>query len=323
MRIRSIYCACNERSDNPLDHYETTNCGAAAPGRPERIPLEWIRSVLAAESGDTFHADGRLTATRILGCPRETAILDNKDVPFDVRRFNSIHWGTVLHAELARHAKEGDYKEVAIPPFPFGGYELQGTFDHVRADFRLLKDWKTHGENKQGWSYKDFIKGKPNREGAAQLNLYRIGIAKSVLKVEPDSYRPTLLLVHAANVAHDGVPWYEQECPIMSEEQILALRPHDDDEHPLTQPYTVAELMQQLAEFDRKRRLLTPADGNYNEAVSRLIAEMPMVGAGVWAWKWNSRARRKEKLAIGDKCTKYCAARDICMGLERAAGRMW
>lgn len=308
MKIKSLYCPCNERTDNPLDHYEREDCGAVPLGKPERVPLEWITAVLAQATSDKYHADGRLTATRILGCPRESVILDNKEIVYDVRSGNQTYHGTLLHRELERCARPGAYQEIVIPPFQLGDYFVEGRTDRVAGDFSVIKDWKSHSENSQRFKYEYFMKGERDPEGAAQLNIYRIGIAKSVLKVEPMEYRPKLVLVHGANVAFDGVPWFEAEQPVLSEEQILALRPFDDAKHPGTQPFTVRELMKQHVDATTRIKAGEPIDD--------VIKSMPMVGQNVWAWKWNKAARSHVRQAIGDKCLKYCVAAEACMGLH-------
>lgn len=323
MQIRSLYCPCNERTDNPLDHYEREDCGAVAPGRPERWPLECLLAILEGAQSDKYHSGGRLTATRILGCPRETMILDNKAIVYDVRNGGAAFFGTLMHERMARLARPGAYKEIVIPPFEFGGYQLEGKTDRVKGDFSEIKDWKGHSEQTQNFKYKRFMEGKVDHEGAAQLNIYRIGIAKSVLHIDPAEYRPRLVLVHGANVSWGSPPWFEAEQPIMSEEEILAMRPFDDDENPMTQPYTVRELMEQHIEA-QKRIDSIKASGLTESAKAReidnIIADMPMVGRNVFVWKYNRKTRRREKLPCGDKCTKYCAAVRDCFALEQTKG---
>lgn len=321
MQLKSLYCRCNGRSDNPLDHFEKAKCGSAPPGSPERWPIEWLRKLIQNASADKYHAEGRITATRIIGCPRESAILDNKQIAYDPRGGNNAFHGTLLHKVLEDMEAPGEYKEVTIPPFPFGGVMLEGKCDRVASDFSVIKDWKTHAESSQGWKFKDFNEGKQDLEGAIQANIYRIGIAKSILKIEPDKYRPTLILVHGANTAHGGVPWFEWEQPILTEEQILKMRPHDDREHPGTQPFTVAELIKQHVDFAVAKESLDPKKGNATGQIDNIIANMPLVGKNMWAWRWNKAARAKQRLEFGDKCTRYCTAARECFELERRAGR--
>ena len=271
------------------------------------MPLEWITSILEAATSDKYHAGGRMTATRVLGCPRESVILDNKEIVYDVRSGNQTKHGSMLHREMERCARPGTYQEIVIPPFEFGGYMLEGRTDKVAGDFSMIKDWKGHSENSQKYKYEKFVKGASDPEGAAQLNLYRIGIAKTVLNRPPEDYRPKLILVHGANTSFDGIPWYEQECPIMSEEQILNLHSFDDDQNPGTQPFTVRDLMDQFATAHKR---ITAG-----EDVDAVINDMPLVGQNVWAWKWNKKTRSRTRVPIGDKCLKYCVAAETCMGI--------
>ena len=307
MKIKSLYCACNERTDNPLNHYAQSDCGAAPPGRPERLQLEQINAILADAQGDKYHAGGRLTATRILGCPRETLILDNKEIVYDVRQGLTTWHGTVKHRALKEHAIPGSYPEIRIAPFPFGEFEIEGVTDKVSADFKVIRDWKFHSQTSQGFKYERFRKGTTDPEGAAQLNIYRIGIAKSILKVAPEEYRPRLVLVHGAEVKYGEVGSFEAEQPLMSEAEVLALRPFDDEREPGTQPHTVKAIMQMLADATTAIRAGVDVD--------QVIREVPMVGRNVWVWKWNKQSKRRERLAIGDKCTKYCNAKRACFEL--------
>lgn len=305
MRVKSLFCACNGRTDNPLDHFQREGCGAAAKGAIERWPLEWLLALLRQATSDKYHAGGRITATRVLGCPRETIILDNKEIEgLDVRGGNAAFWGTLAHREMEALAAPGVYQEITIPPFEFGGVMVEGKVDRVSGDFSVILDWKTHNETSQGFKFDNYAKGGLDAETAAQLNIYRIGIAKAVLKVDPVTYRPKLIAAHGANVPHGKVSWFEAEAPIMTEEALLAMRPFDDDKHPGTQRYTMKELMEQLVDAN--------AAITRGEPVDSVISAMPLVGANVWAWRWNKQSRTRERLRVGDKCTKYCSAKREC-----------
>lgn len=310
VKIKSLYCACNERDDNPLDHHAQVDCGAAPVGSSERLPLELINAILRQAERDTYHAAGRITATRGLGCPREVLILDYIPISYDVRRGLTTWHGTIKHKAMHEAGLPGHYQEIVIPPFPFGDFTLEGATDKVKGDFSQITDWKFHSESSQGAKISRLGKGEVDWEGAAQLNIYRIGIAKTVLKVDPDIYRPRLVLVHLAETKAVGVPAFEWAAPIMTEEEILALRPHDHERFAYTQPYTVAQILAYLQEA------VTAIKSGVAPDVA--IAQVPLVGKAMWAMQWDPKGKRWIKKEWGLKCTTYCAAKVECMRILEA-----
>lgn len=314
MNLMGLRCACRPRAVLPLDHYTSGAC----PDPP--FMLEWIEDILDDVTSDTLHRDGNITATRLLGCPRETVLLDNLPVALDPGRLHNAKWGSVFHDRLHQRAARGTYAEVSLPPDGaeppiLFGVPVRGKVDKVRADFSEICDWKTHGETSHQIKYRLKQAGRIDRELAAQLNIYRILIARSVLKVPDDQFRPVLTAWHVAQVRARRGPgepppkprgksgWMPEEppppgfrvrLPIMSEEEIARMRPFDDDEAPGTQPYTVRDFVGMYEGFRRDRA----AGMAMQDAVRK---NLPLVGRGVWK---------------GTKCTRYCAALELCDGIE-------
>lgn len=312
MRIVGLACRCRKGEILPLDHFEASPAAGGCANPP--LPVEWIRSILAGIEGDALHRDNRITATRLLGCPREIILLDNEGIVFDPIKAHSGHAGSVWHAEMERHVK-GARTTVTLPPTPMFGIEVSGEFDKAAQDWSEIVDWKTHGESSMELKWQRFQSGQPDRELAAQLNIYRLAIARSILKVPDDQYQPRLIGWHLAMVraaAGPGEPpiepsrrggygkkeppppAFQVQCPIMSEDEIARVRPFDDERSPGAQPYTVREIVRMYAEY----HAAVKAGMSMDLALRRHV---PLVGRGMWG---------------GKKCTRYCSALGACDKVE-------
>lgn len=288
LRIEGFYCPCEARVFPP-DHYTSKACTKLP------MPMPAIRSILLSEADDTFHASDRVTVTRLLGCPRETLILDNVPVIIDIRKFDSRRKGTVIHADLQKHAI-GGYAEVQFPrpgqPAPhFLGEPVSGRVDYIADDFSQIEDYKSHAESKQ-WT-KAKPRGTPDND-AAQLNIIRILVARGVLDVDPETYRPKLIGWHTAQTARHGPPnWIPVEAPYMSEDDVAAYKP-------LGGSVTVAENLAAYRQFRADRA----AGMSMDDALRRL----PLAG---------------RRMLRGSKCSDYCSALDYCNKLEGIKSEDW
>ncbi len=320
MKINGLRCDTTPQSGCsapgtilPLDHYEPTSNDGTCRRPP--FPVEWIRGILRRAGDDAFHAGGRITATRLLGCPRQTILCDTRSIAVDVRKMHSADSGSRLHASMLEDADPGAYTEIAIPGAPLFGVKIGGRVDTVRSDLSEIRDWKFHGEKSQGFKRSRRDKGLPDRELAAQLNIYRLLIARSVLHVPDNEFRPRLTGWH---LAMTGAPrgrieppptprgargWVPEEppppgmafeCPIMTEDEIARLRPFDDDNAPGTQPYTVREIVGMYVAY--RDAVAGGADPD-----AALKAHVPLVGRGVWR---------------GTMCSRYCIALEECDKVE-------
>lgn len=256
------------------------------------MPLPLLRAIMRRDEADKFHADGRLTATRMLGCPREVVIIDTFPITYDPVRSHSAYIGTRLHKEMEENALPGEYKEIRIPlegmePPIVCGRRMSGMLDHVAPDLTEIWDYKFHGDKSYNWQVK---KGGADGDLRAQLSLYKYALERTT-GVEVKK----LGCWHGAmTAATDGTgPWFDVEVEPMTEEEILDYRPKDSDRHPGEQPYTVADILDMYdAHYERVAEGMDPYES------ARLI---PLVGRPMFNKK---------------KCTNYCLARFICDGME-------
>lgn len=281
MDIKGFKCPCSENTVPPT-HYEKGEC------KSPPMPLAWIKSILETQAGD-YHKGNVITPTRLLTCPREQAILDNADggTVLDVTSMNAIHWGNVMHKELERMAHASGYAEVRIPPEGADppmicGVPIIGKVDIVSKDYKVIGDYKTHSEYAQKW-----VSNSAKIEDTVQLNFYRIGIAKSVLNVDPREYLPDLVIWHGAMASANGpAPWIRARAKIMTEEEILAVKPKGATR-------TVADFIQTYQNFHKELKLGVP--------VQDAIKRMPLDG---------------RPMMRGKKCLMYCLAKGPCDQLE-------
>lgn len=267
----------------PPDHYQG---GCARPP----MPMPWIRYLLKREQSDQEHAGERLTITRILGCQREYLISDNCGVVLDVRTLDRPARGTLMHKILEENAEPGTYTEVRVPPPgheppTLGGHPYTGRLDWVTHDYAVIGDYKCHSEFRQ----KHVIQPKALFSDVdAQLNLGRIGIAKSILKCDPEMYRPRMVVTHSAFTSTTtGIPaWKDVEAKYMSEEDLLAYKPANGN-------YTVRELLEARAEYMARKARGVPVRDN--------IKEVPLAG---------------RRMISGNKCTYFCGMRGVCDDIE-------
>jgi len=311
MQITGFRCQCktDPQAILPLDHYSSGAC----PAPP--FMAEWITTMLMGLAGDTEHCDGKITATRLLGCPRQSILSDEIPLALDVRRLHSGQAGTSWHKAIREGGARADSQyELRLPSTELFGVEVSGRCDRVSLDWSEIEDWKTHGESSMGFKWRNAKSGRVDRELAAQLNLYRLIIARLILKVPDAEYRPRLIGWHMAMVrAQRGPgepppkpgykgrmpeepppPGFRVTLPIMSEDEIGRLRPFDDEDSPGMQPYSVRDIVKMYVDY----RAARVAGATLTDA---LRAHVPLVGRGVWR---------------GTMCTRYCAALEACNEVE-------
>lgn len=288
LKIATLYCPCGP-GEFPPDHYSSGAC----PDLP--MPLAAIRSIVMSDAADTFHADGRVTITRLLTCAREIALTDNVALPaVDLRKRDTLRKGTVLHADLQRHMA-GGYAEVEFPIAgatapTLLGEPVSGRVDSISADFSVIEDYKTHAESAQ--------RGKKRRDEPsnddAQLNIIRILVARGILQQEPTTYRPRMVAWHTAQVSRRGpAPWISIEAPYMTEEEIGDFRPGGGE-------YTVLQILEAYRTFRSDRAL--------GVAVDAAAKRIPLMG---------------REMFNKSKCTEYCVAAKYCDRLEGISDEKW
>lgn len=230
MKLAGLSCPCTPETTLPLTHYEVCE----QPPVPKRL----ARRILQAIEEDTSHANGNITVTRLLGCPRATIIEDFIPVTFDVRSHLSISWGLAMEAWIREASDTPMKRRLKGPLF---GVEVSGEPDEVNG---WLDDYKVHNEISQKFT----VKEAPKPELAAQLNLYRLLFEMqdpewdAAREVMVDKWTKKMAAWHGANVPKNSqVPaWYHQEVPLMSLKQIGEMRP-------LQGGYTVLEIVASLS----------------------------------------------------------------------------
>lgn len=286
MPVKSLSCPCTF-GRLPLDHFSSGACKGWQGGM--KMPLEWVISIVEDRVGDIYHAAGRLTTTRCLGCPRETLLADLKDYTFDPRHANSPQWGTAIHEKVSRN-KSSQYFEVcfgsgekgALPPARLFGVELAGKIDKITLGYGEIHDYKCHSESAQ-----KFIHGKKDLTVAAQMNIYRLAIEQVVPEAKGKIH--TMIAYHGAMTSARGPePWIPAVQPFLSEQEILEVKPNGGDA-------TVGEIVQDYADFFTRRRAGMGLDKN--------LQLVPLRGRTMFG---------------GKKCTDYCQAgiKELCDGLE-------
>lgn len=248
------------------------------------------------DEGDRFHSGGRITATRLLTCPREVAILDSIPITYDPVRGHSAYIGTLVHKDMEEGGEPGEYTEIEVPPPGCDppivcGIPMRGKIDDVSAPLDGIGDYKFHGD--RSYNFKA-DRGGVSPELRAQLSIYKYAIERSV----PGANIKRLWCWHGAmTAATNGTgPWFDVEVPPMTEEEILNLRPLDDERKPGKQPYTVRDFIKMYA--DHAERVANGMD------VRESIKLIPLVGRPMFG---------------GKKCTNYCSAMFQCNEMEGIA----
>jgi hypothetical protein len=253
------------------------------------MPLEWVVSIVEDRVGDVYHADSRLTATRCLGCPRETLIGDTKDYVFDPSHANSPHWGTAIHDKLSRN-KSSQYFEVRFGApgdrLPASrlfrgemglvgteGVVLCGKIDKITLGYGAIHDYKLHSETSQRWKGKE--SGKTDWTTAGQLNIYRHSLEQ--VEEAATGRIQELIAYHGAMTSKRGPkPWIPEVLPLMTEEQILDVKPGGGE-------YTVREIIREYQHFFIRQADGMPEDEN--------LEKVALVGRTMFN---------------GSKCVDYC-----------------
>jgi hypothetical protein len=277
------------------------------------MPIGWILSLLKRREADKDHSGGAITATRLLGCPRQTLIEDfvapiaedrNFGLVFDPRRMNSAHFGTIIHKEIEEHTP-GGYKEIRFPRPGTPPFELDfgegvtcapsGAIDYLHPDTVILEDYKTHSEaaHKFKWNRK-----AADPEVRAQFGIYKALVERGV----EDAHVKKAIVWHGAMVSarHPAPPWFHIDVVPLSLQEIGDLRPFGS-RHTVREVITMYKwALQQMSEITAERG--TPS---WYSAFDRIVSGLAMVG---------------ETMFGGQKCTSYCGpAQPYCFRLAGKA----
>lgn len=276
------------------------------------MPVARALGIVKRALDDKLHADGNMTPTRFLSCPRNIIIKDRFSVYLDPRADESAYEGSLEHDDLQRNAPPGTYTEIQFPiegrPQPmFLGVPIRGKLDFLCADFSGIDDYKTHGFKSAHYKAK---RVEPDEEDVVQLNIYRLCVEQALeidtskmklrlwhkLKGAQGRALPDRLDVH--NYVHEDnmfktpmrTAWFSRDVPIRNEAWIASVKPKGAR-------FTVGEIFDMYRYFHKR----VSEGATYEEA----IAAIPMVG---------------ETMLYGQQCPIYCSpgVRDKCFEL---AGR--
>lgn len=299
MPFATTFCACNGRTDNPMSHWRDGGCGIP--------PGPWatrMNAITLNETGDTLHAEGRLTATRTMACVRAVIIEDlEPGLYLDPRAHETAYEGTQAHREFSEMAAPGTYVALRFPiegrPAPhFLGVPLYGEIDFLSPDMTRIDDLKTHGTSlKAPYPWKLGKEVEPEDE--VQTNLYRFAVKQMFAEegVDPQTLRlwhkwraPARPLpdrvdlsdLAATKEARSG--WWYCEAQPRSEEWIANVKPFGGR-------YAIGE------SFDMYRWVL--AKIREGKSVREALQGVPLQG---------------EERFFGKGCTHYCSpgVRDKC-----------
>lgn len=289
----------------PLDHWRGLQC----PHPP--MPLGWIIGIIEDQAGDSTHAEGNITATRLFDCPRKVLIEDfvgpaapRGGLVFDPTRMNSARAGTVIHADIAKHTPGGGYHEIR---FPLDGQEppvldlgggvqvpISGGVDYIEPNIVCIEEYKTHSESahKFKWNRK-----AADPEVRAQVGIYKTLIERALAGVRVEKAR----IWHGAmtSAKHPAPPWFDIEVDPMTLQEVGDMRPFGAKQTVRDIAAMYLWALAKIREIPATRE--TP---EWYAAFDSIVNTLPMVG---------------ETQFGGEKCLTYCgAAQPYCFG---CAGR--
>lgn len=269
----------------PLDHYETTKCGATV------CHPDYARAILR-DNEDRYVKD-QVTVTVGLGCPRSRAIENDLPVAVNPLEFNALLIGRAWDQLLENHSPAGTSKVVVKGTI--AGVEIWGEIDRVREltngeqTYLAIEDHK-HGNNfQQRFAKKDVESGKPvvKPEQAIQTSIY------AELYAQQEGVRPTHGVIwqhysgapgpsNAVLTPHIYLLWSVADC--------LAHKPYNGE-------YTVEQLYKMADRYEKWKR---------GGAAIRVEAlDLPLVG---------------KTMSFGTKeFCDYCEVRDTCFTADRGA----
>lgn len=216
------------------------------------MPLRWIRRIMKDLAADTDHANGNVTASRTLACPRAVLIEDFLPCTPSITSFNKMMWGIAIHEAMEPLAQK--------PPRFTGkvlGVEMSGEPDELDE---MIVDIKTHGE----YSHKKSASGGASPELAVQINIYRILAEQNKYEVKGLAAWHGAMLPETAMFGPNPIAaWVWQEVPRMTEEEIALVQPYGSG-------YTVRQIVKYLHEGASRIRA--------GEDPVKVVRDTPLVG---------------------------------------------
>ncbi len=284
-----------ERIEVPFDHFE--HC-RAKKGRPAFPP--WMAKLHAEkQANDVRHSTLDLTATRTMGCPRQTFLEVKFDHAIDPNKLALRLRGTAMHEIAEKYwDKEYWYTEKSDPirmtiDGEFGGYKVSMLCDVLRRDLKEIVDMKFPMDFSVRYR-KDFAK----KEAQVQLNLARILLGQQTWAVD-QGYDPddVLLTIWDHAIGYDAGP-KSLSAAHMTEAQMLATRPFGGS-------YTIQQILEVHAWMKSTQEDNETKGNDTTEDRERLAAALPLVGL---------------EMMNNKKCPQYCDMEKRCTGLVAKYG---
>jgi hypothetical protein len=273
MLLRGLRCPCSPAQVLPLTHYED-GC-TYKHGKPP-MPLKYLRRILMGLENDAEHAQGKLTATRVMACPREVLLADYVPCVVDLRSFHKMTIGTAVHEYIGN----GTVRWLGR----LFGVDISGKPDDIMDG---IDDYKFQGDASYRYGLKE--------EMRVQVSIYRL-----LAMQQPEWQKhPELLERLTSRLGiwrgsmtsdRDKEPWEYHPVQPMTEEEIAAFKPHRG-------AYSVQQIVEMHVDFHRMVK--------EGKTVKEAIGALPLVGKYFQFGK-----------TPGLKCRSYCAVNGECAEVE-------
>lgn len=312
-----IHPVTRDRVD--LDHFDRDTAGLK--GRSAWPP--WAaRCVAASIKGDKRHTGTiTTTATRCLGCPRETFIQAAFDYAVNPATRFLMDRGTMLHGVAAEHSppnyltEHGEGREQLTLSGELFGTKVSALLDGVRRDdgpvteifdHKFPMDWSVRYRGKkfpdERQQYVTAV-GKCSEswakfDHAMQLNIARLLLAQQPWAVDA-GYDPdnVLLTIWDYGIGKNAYP-IALEAPHIDEAKMFKARPGGGK-------FAVEEIVFILGAVQDEWNAIPEAERT-EERREEMAAQIPLVG--------------QEGMFGGQKCGSYCDVEGICSRIVRERG---
>lgn len=306
-----------EREEVPFDHFD--HCTAKG-GRPAFPP--WAASQMAAGVlGDVRHAGIAITATGIMGCPRQRFLNMTQDYYADPTWSFAAARGTALHSTAAKHLNPEVWYSEATDPVRMDligrlwkdqfeedgdlvtaeGVRVSALTDGIRRDMTEILDWKFPKDWSVRYRNKD---GTAKPEHKVQLNEARLLLGQQEWAIK-EGYDPDNVLLtlwdHALG-ATDGPA--ALAAAHMTDMEMLDMSTGPDSEYLIGD--VIAQSIKDYQVWKGMNDLASEDQHPSKEDVEKYAASIPCMG---------------EAKFRGTGCQKYCSCRSVSAKLMRKYGR--
>ena len=222
MPISAVLCpACGKQ---PTDHFELGPCPLSPSER------NWYGWTINHELADNLHADGHITPTRLLTCPRKTLLEDYTPYTLNPLWHNSTAVGTKIHEATSRSPLRLKGK--------LWGLDIEGECDNYEQlpdGTWWIDDTKSHGDNTASRILSD--PNGPSDEYKVQFGIYAILFEQQTEDMGEKCVVTRLTASHFSPLYRysEYFEFKVVEVPIMGEDWIGNVRP-------LGNPFTVKQL---------------------------------------------------------------------------------